>query len=187
MRLLLTVLLFGAVACSCENRLLADVASPDGRRRVVGFERNCGATTPRNLHVSILMSGERTTASGNLLVVDGGQNATLSHSDLGSLVRLAWLAPNELHISYDDRLRVFKQNRAIDGIRVTYQEFRADTTRLQHLNKLMDLGPNTAVRVVRHQWLPTGGDVGGTDGSPLAGTCIDSRWEVYTDGNGSLP
>ena len=67
---------------------------------------------------------QRHPDGGNALVVDLGQDTTLTLSDLHSLVRMNWLSPTQLAIAYDARLRVFKQNARVGGVEVQYEELR---------------------------------------------------------------
>src|SRR5437016_6247727 len=56
---------------TCENRVLAEVPSPDGRHRVVVFERSCGATTAFSTQVSVLPAeGALGGGTGNVLIAD---------------------------------------------------------------------------------------------------------------------
>ena len=56
----------------CANTVLKAETSPSGRKTVVVFERDCGATTDFSTQVSVFDSAKLSDrATGNVLVTDG--------------------------------------------------------------------------------------------------------------------
>ncbi|GAA0339817.1 hypothetical protein GCM10009092_00360 [Bowmanella denitrificans] len=56
----------------CGNHLFSQTISPDGRHKVVVFERSCGATTGFSTHVSVLNWDDHLpNEKGNILILDG--------------------------------------------------------------------------------------------------------------------
>ena len=57
----------------CGNQLLHEYYSPDNARKVIVFERDCGATTGFTTQVSILEANETLDdkSSGNVLLIQG--------------------------------------------------------------------------------------------------------------------
>ena len=69
----LFALLLGLVGCSadCVNEVREELVSPDGKRKIVVFSRNCGATTGFSTQASVLERAETLpNEGGSLFVVD---------------------------------------------------------------------------------------------------------------------
>lgn len=70
------ILLFGAgyyfVSGMCANTVITSSTSPNGKWKVVLFERNCGATTAFSSQISLLESDEElTNEAGNIYIAEG--------------------------------------------------------------------------------------------------------------------
>lgn len=120
MRIGLSLLLLVLAGCTCENRILNELPSPDGRRKVVAFDRGCGATTGYSLQLSVLPRNSSTDDAGNAFIVDAEHGSPIFDMDLTSLVRVAWVSPTQLLVVYDPRLRVSKQQQRVRGVTVRY-------------------------------------------------------------------
>ena len=74
----------------CGNEVIQEAVSPDGTRRAVLFQRDCGATTGFTTQISIIeSSGELPNEGGNVFVTDGHPDQTrteLVWSDAMSLI-----------------------------------------------------------------------------------------------------
>ena len=93
---------------ACVNDQLSEVPSPDGVRRAVVFERNCGGTTPFSTQVSVLPTGVTLPDSGgNVFVADTDRGRAPAATGGGPRVAARWLAPDTLEIRYDPRARIF--------------------------------------------------------------------------------
>jgi hypothetical protein len=129
---MLFLLIVSACVDPCGNRILAETPSPDGRFKVVMFERDCGATTGFSTQVSIIPSGERlvtaptmfrSTQRGNVFVADTNHGQAPSGPGGGPVVQVAWIGPTSLRITHDKRARVFSEARSVNGVAV---EFKAE-------------------------------------------------------------
>jgi len=70
------LLIFGLgyyfVSGMCANTVISSSTSPNGKWKVVLFERNCGATTGFSTQISLLESGEKlTNEAGNIYITEG--------------------------------------------------------------------------------------------------------------------
>jgi hypothetical protein len=126
---IILLLTFSACVDPCANDVLNELRSPDGRLKVVVFQRDCGATTGFSTQVSIIPSTQelltsptrfRSTPSGNVFVADTNHGAAPSGRGGGPIVKVEWLAPTRLKISYDHRARVFSSATSLDGVNVNY-------------------------------------------------------------------
>ena len=67
-------LTMAAIGCACENEIVGEFSSPNGQRRVVAFQRGCGATTATAVHAMMAPSsvekGTLPIGTGNLLIVE---------------------------------------------------------------------------------------------------------------------
>ena len=114
-----------ALACAacdagCANTVLGDVASPDGRRHAVVFERDCGATTGFSTQVSVLPRGREARGGGNVFVADDDRGAAPSGPGGGPAVRVRWLDRRTLEVRYHPSARVFKSEARHDDTDVRF-------------------------------------------------------------------
>jgi hypothetical protein len=101
----------------CENDIRTEVASPDGTKRAVIFERSCGATTPFSTHVSVLNRGEALPrSSGNVFVADDAHGAVEAMN-----VRVRWVSAKHLLLSYPPAARIFAKNAFSTGVEIEYE------------------------------------------------------------------
>jgi hypothetical protein len=103
--------LLGGCGGLCSNDTVASVTSPSGAHKAVVFVRDCGATTGWSTQVSILRGSERLqNEGGNTLVVEGKTAITVS-----------WQSASAVTLSGLSNGRLFKQERSVNGIAVTYE------------------------------------------------------------------
>ena len=101
----------------CGNAIRSEVASPDGKKRAVVFERSCGATTPFSAHVSVLDRGEKLPqSSGNVFDADGDHGAVRDVT-----VTVFWTSRNELLLRYPAAARVYVRNEQVNGVAIKYE------------------------------------------------------------------
>jgi hypothetical protein len=101
------------VACEpgCDNTVLADARSPDGRRHAVVFTRACGATTAASTQVSVLPAGRDASGRGNVFVADDDHGrASPAGPGGGPRVTVRWIDRRTLEVRYDGRARVFTRD-----------------------------------------------------------------------------
>lgn len=105
----------------CQNEVLSDVRSPDGKYRVITFQRDCGATSDFSTQVSVIPAWwYLRNVSGNLFVADTDHGKAPSGPGGGPDVRVMWMSPSLLSISYHPDARVFKSESAVGSVSVTY-------------------------------------------------------------------
>lgn len=97
---------------SCENEVLDTIPSPDGSVSAVVFNRNCGATTGGNIHVSVISNGALPTEKGNALVMD----EVIYSWD----ARPKWEREGKLTLTIPPNAKVFHKSNRIDGIQLEF-------------------------------------------------------------------
>ena len=105
----------------CGNGLVRSVPSPDGAKKIVVFERDCGATTGFSTHASVLPVGETLpNDSGNTFISDTNHGAAPSARGGGPKLDVVWRGSNAAEISYHPAVRVFKAEAKAAGVGFTY-------------------------------------------------------------------
>ncbi|SMF67222.1 hypothetical protein SAMN02745866_04297 [Alteromonadaceae bacterium Bs31] len=80
-----------ATSDMCRNEVYSQVVSPDGKRKAVVFQRDCGATTGFSTQISIIdSSDDLKNESGNIYVIDGHPKNVSPG--------LKWLSNTELNV-----------------------------------------------------------------------------------------
>lgn len=105
----------GLVACG--NDVRERVRSPDGRREVVVFVRDCGATTSFSTQISILRAGENAS--------DEGGNTYIAAGELR--VSVQWLTPTEIVIARS--VKGVTEREHVGGVSVRYIGMQRDSAR----------------------------------------------------------
>ena len=114
-------LMLGACGDDGSNAIVKRVASPDGQREAVMFQRECGATTGFSTQVSILELGEPLSGSGNTFRADDDHGAAKTGPWGGSWAEMKWLASDRLLIRYAKHSRLFEQGKSVFGVAVSYE------------------------------------------------------------------
>lgn len=112
-----------SLSCSspCQNEIISQVKSPNGRLKAVVFQRDCGATTGFSSQVSILGNSESlSNVSGNAFTADTDRGKATSGPGGGPVVLVRWLSDNEIEISYDSRARVFSKESSANSVKIRY-------------------------------------------------------------------
>src|SRR6266498_6104144 len=112
---LLCALLLGSCggAPSCNNEPLALSPNERGDKFAIVFSRNCGATTPNNVQISITNNLNRPAGTGNILIID---RATYS-----SKYKPVWINNNLVSISIPRGARIFLHRREMEGVHVVFR------------------------------------------------------------------
>ena len=110
--ILIATALIAGCAPLCENEVSAAVRSPSGKVKAVVFNRNCGATVGFNTQVSIL--------SADAALPDDPGNALIVDDDVP--LALHWESDHSLRIAGTLSSRVFKQEKVVAGVRITYSQ-----------------------------------------------------------------
>ena len=105
----------------CGNQTLSEHVSPDGRWKVVVFERDCGTTTGFSTQASVVRAdASLPEEAGNAFTADAGHgNAPDGHGG-GPELRVKWETPTRVVLSYHPGARVFLANRNVNGIEIQY-------------------------------------------------------------------
>lgn len=97
--------MFGSL---CGNEVIAEVPSPDGKYKVVVFQRDCGATTGFSTQLSLLPSKRMLDdVPGNIFVADTNHGAAPSGPGGGPSVAVHWLGSDALEVVHHPRARIF--------------------------------------------------------------------------------
>jgi hypothetical protein len=104
-------LLPGCSDSECSNAIISESPSPDGKRKVVLFSRECGATVPSNTQAMIMAHDEKLSpdATGNTFILDQG-TVTASWKDDGHII-----------VTFGQTARFYKQESSAQGIAIEYQ------------------------------------------------------------------
>lgn len=120
----LAILFLSSTGCSdtCENSIAARVASPDGEREAVIFQRDCGATTAYSTQISVLNNGETPDGGGNAFRADDNHGVAAIGEWQGPWADMRWVAPDRLLIRYASKSRIFEQAAEVNGVEIDYQQ-----------------------------------------------------------------
>jgi len=97
----------------CANGVVHEEPSPDGKRRAVIFERDCGATTRESTQVMILRNEvQLPNASGNAFV---------AYVD-PALVQVSWVSADSLLLTRPElpQNSIFLQEPKVDEVSIAY-------------------------------------------------------------------
>ena len=110
--------LFALAACSdtCADNEHQAVRSPNGKHLAILFDRDLGATTGFNTHVSVVDSNECAMGVGNTFIADQGTQVTGG----GPWAEVSWIGPDLLLVRYDATARVFVKNENVGAVQVRY-------------------------------------------------------------------
>jgi hypothetical protein len=123
---LLAVLALGIISrvhweSGCENSPLRESLSPDGARKIVVFERSCGATTDFSTQASLLKSDQALPPlAGNLYIADTNHGTALSGPGGGPELEIRWKTPRSVILTSAAGARVFLARQRIEDIQVEY-------------------------------------------------------------------
>ena len=110
----------------CGNEIISEFPSPEGNKKVVVFQRDCGATTGFSTQASILGNDQvLKNESGNLFASDTNHGAAPSGQGGGPALSVEWHSKDSVLLSFHPNARVFKKEAEIDGVRVSYSESSA--------------------------------------------------------------
>jgi hypothetical protein len=110
----------------CGNEIISEFPSPEGNKKVVVFQRDCGATTGFSTQASILGNDQvLENESGNLFTSDTNHGAAPSSLGGGPALSVEWKSKHSVLLSFHPNARVFKKEAEIDGVHVSYSESSA--------------------------------------------------------------
>ncbi|HKW00131.1 MAG TPA: hypothetical protein VJN96_09910 [Vicinamibacterales bacterium] len=124
---LLILLLFAlpSLVNPCGNEKLAEYPSPDGKLKVIVFERDCGATTSFSTQASIVPTrAGMPGGSGNLFIADADHGSAPPGDGGGPELRVRWIDEQTVELAHHALARVFKSEPTLGGVRATFTTFR---------------------------------------------------------------
>jgi hypothetical protein len=99
----------------CDNELLSEHSSPDGRWKYVIFRRDCGATTRTNFQISVLpISVPLPNEPADAFTGDDNHGAT------PYIAEVMWIGPKAIQIDYSSKARIFRKEARVGPIEIRY-------------------------------------------------------------------
>ena len=103
---------------NCTNRVISEIPSPGGTKKVVIFQRNCGIDAAISTQVSLLGRTETLqNRKGNLFIATG--NARRVGVDI------KWKSPTAIDLSYKTRREVLRKTSQLNGVTISYRNANA--------------------------------------------------------------
>lgn len=107
----------------CGNTLVDEVISPDGARKVVVFQRSCGATTDDTTQVSILPADSPLPDDiGNLVTADTDHGRAPPGPAGGPRLLVVWRGGSNLTVFHHPNARLFGAPSNLGSISIEYLE-----------------------------------------------------------------
>jgi hypothetical protein len=119
----LALILFGLTAgfgTLCNTDLLQTISSPSGRRKLVVFQRDCGATTGFSTQASLLTARDHLTGKGNVFIADTDRGKAPSGPGGGPRLAASWIAEDTVELRYHPNTRVFRAESVQAGVTIRY-------------------------------------------------------------------
>jgi hypothetical protein len=106
----------------CGNHAFQEFRSPSGMRKLVVFERSCGATTGFSTQVSLLPGdAEMPKGPGNLLSIDTDHGKVAADDNGKIAVKVTFEGDSIITLAYPARARVFASVAAKDGALIRHE------------------------------------------------------------------
>lgn len=98
----------------CDNDIVQEAVAPDGTRRALVFQRDCGATTAFSTQVAIVLgANDLPDQPANVFIADGHPDTTNTE--------VRWKSSATLVITTDALSDAYKAERHVKGVSVTYE------------------------------------------------------------------
>ena len=95
----------------CANTIISSSLSPDGKRKVVLFERNCGATTGFSSQIAVLAANRDIGSNkGNIYIADAYPEG----------YTITWESDSSVVIG-GAKGRPYKKESHVDGVQIRYE------------------------------------------------------------------
>jgi hypothetical protein len=105
----------------CGNEIVESLTSPDGSKKVVIFQRDCGATTGFSTQASLLLANEvLRNNGGNVFSSDTNHGTAPSGKGGGPALQVRWLGTEAVSISYHPATRISKAQPEVSGVQFKY-------------------------------------------------------------------
>ena len=100
--------------------VIKEISNSKHDKKVIFFLREAGATVPVSYQVSLIDAKDKfdSTSVGNTFTFDTDNNKTKLED---SSINFRWRTSDTLQINYDSKLRIFIQNRKVQGVTIIYQ------------------------------------------------------------------
>jgi len=126
---LVAIVVFGSIyfmsSNLCTNNIIQEYPSPNGKYKIVLFERDCGATTDFSSQVSLLKTNDNLkNEGGNLFVCDCDHGKAPRAKWGGPEIRIHWINQDTLNISYHKNVRIFLKQFKLKKIFIKYDLFQ---------------------------------------------------------------
>jgi hypothetical protein len=112
----------------CATKVFEQTSSPDGKRKAVLFQVDCGATTDFNSHVVIVDGGLDASKPNSLpksfFVADSNHGRAPAGITGGPEVRVDWLSDSLLEVKYHQFSRVIRSDEQAAGVEIRYTAFK---------------------------------------------------------------
>jgi hypothetical protein len=122
-KLFAVMALFALEGCTadCNDTMVERLLSPDGKHEAVLFQRDCGATTGFTTQISVVVTGEEVSGSGNTFVADDDHGKARVGAWEGPWAEIKWLSANRVRIRYSRKSRIFNQSETVGPVKIVYQ------------------------------------------------------------------
>lgn len=112
----------------CATTVFEQTSSPNGKRKAILFQVDCGATTDFNSHV-VIVDGDFDTSNPNSLpksffVADSNHGRAPAGITGGPEVRFDWLSDSLLEVKYHQFTRVIRSEERAAGVEIRYTAFK---------------------------------------------------------------
>ena len=104
----------------CNNDLLATHSSPNGGRKLVIFQRDCGATTGFSTQASLLTLRDPLRGKGNVFIADTDRGKAPSGPGGGPQLAARWITEDTVELRYHPQARVFLADSGQPGVTIRY-------------------------------------------------------------------
>jgi hypothetical protein len=123
--LFIAPMLMVSPGCSpCDNEMVSEYLSPDGRMKAVVFIRSCGATTPIVTEMSIVPAHAGIPRGwANALTVSDDPEHPIERSTEAIEVRLKWNSSDHLSVLFPRAANIGKRAMSVDGVAIEYGTF----------------------------------------------------------------
>jgi hypothetical protein len=105
----------------CGSQIINSTSLPEVNKKVVVFQRDCGATTGFSTQISILENGEELkNESGNIFTADTDHGKAPSGQGGGPEVKVVVVSGNAIKILHHSNARVFNHQMQWRGVTIEY-------------------------------------------------------------------
>ncbi|HKN76777.1 MAG TPA: hypothetical protein VJW94_16480 [Candidatus Acidoferrum sp.] len=107
---------------SCDYETLSETKSPDGKLKVVVFQRGCGTPIDSSEQISILSSSASSPSGRGNAFIAGDENRAKPAGAKQTIEIIAiWESNSSLVISYPNNTQVFLKKPSVAGVAIKYK------------------------------------------------------------------